>query len=403
MQAKLSPEFARSAAAELEEAAIDGWLLFDLEARNRIAAEILGLPEGLSRRWFVLLRPGRDPAALAHRIELSHWDAWPHRLEGYVGWEEMEARLLEMLEGCATVAMEVSPLDRVPFLDSVPAGVVELIESLGPRVVSSAPLVSRTYAQWGDRGRELHERAAAVCAEVAREAFGRAAVGVEAAAGTGTAADEHELAAWIREALADRGLAEGDTIVAVGENTALPHYAPGPDRRAPLEADLPLLIDLWGRVAGEPEAVFADQTWMGFLGSELPGEVAAAWEAVREARDGAVAFLRQRAEAGELPTGAEVDRRAREILGRHGTPEAILHRTGHAMDRVNHGFGPNLDAVETRDERRLVPGIGFSVEPGLYFEGRFGLRSEINVHLDPDGRPVVSPPSPQEMPWLAGA
>lgn len=395
MRASLSESFHRSAREELGRTGIDGWLLYDLEARNRVAAELVGLPEGLSRRWFVLLRPDAPPRALAHRIELSHWESWSHQLEPYVGWREMEGALGRMLEGCRTVAMEVSPRDNVPFLDNVPAGVVELVESFGVEVVGSAPLVSRTYAQWGETGRRLHERAAEILARTAREAFGVACRSVAEGAEPLT---EGGLAAWIRSTLEGEGLTEAETIVAVGPNSAKPHYFPSDRDSAPLEAEGVLLIDLWGRVAGEPEAVFADQTWMGFLGAELPADVAAAWEAVRDARDAGVERIRAEGPEG-FPTGAEVDLRVREVLEERGFAEAIFHRTGHAMDRVNHGFGPNLDAVETRDDRRLVPGIGFSVEPGLYFEGRFGLRSEINVYLTADG-PVVTTPAVQDWPWM---
>ena len=393
MQAKIDEGFVRQAAWELAEMGIDAWLLYDLEARNRVAAELLGLPEGQTRRYFVLLRPGHEPEALVHRIELADWRAWDRGLRDYVGWEEMEAELREMLSGCETVAMEVSTRDAVPFIDYVPAGVVELVESLGVRVVSSADLISRSYAQWGETGRLLHRRASEILARTARAAFERAG----AAANDGSSIlTEFDLAAWIGEELAREGLTGGDTIVAVGPNSASPHYWPQEADAAELSADRVLLIDLWGRVAGEPDAVFADQTWMGFLGPELPSEVAEAWAAVRAARDGAVDLIRG---SDPLPTGAEVDRRVREILASHGYGEAILHRTGHAMDRVNHGFGPNLDSVETRDDRRLVTGIGFSVEPGLYFGGRFGLRSEINVHMTPAG-PEVTPPDMQNAPWL---
>lgn len=428
MQASLSEEFVRSAGRELRRAGLDGWLLYDLKARNHVAADLLGLVDGLTRRYFVLLRPEGPPRALVHRIELAYWESWAHGMETYVGWEEMEAALGRLLEGCGTVAMEVSPRDAVPVLDSVPAGVVELVESLGVRVETSAPLIAGTLARWGRRGRELHWRAARIVSETARTAYvlacravggrpaaGRAAgPGEEVAAGPGGGADagpwddagsggsalstEHALAEWIRAELVRRGLTEVDTIVAVGPNSAKPHYEPGAASSAPLERDRVLLIDLWGKVAGEPEAIVADQTWMGFLGAELPDDVADAWEAVRAGRDGAVSLLRERS-GGELPTGAEVDRHVRRILSERGFEEAILHRTGHGIDREIHGFGPNLDSVESRDERPLVPGIGFSVEPGLYFEGAFGLRTEINVHLREDG-PEVSPSEIQEAPWL---
>lgn len=410
MTATLDAAFVEAADREMTSAGVDGWLLYGLEARNPVAARLLGLPATISRRYFVLLRPGRPPEALVHGIELSHWEGWSHALRSYVSWREMEDALGEMLEACGRVAMEVSERDAVPFVDNVPAGVLELVEGTGTEVLPSAGLLSRTYAQWGPVGRELHGRAGGILARTARDAWLRAAdaVGSGGAAGGGSAPGgtggrreenpltEHDLAAWILDHLARRGLDECGVIVAVGANTALPHYQPGPTRAAPVEVERVLLIDLWGRVAGNPRAVFADQTWMGYLGPELPEPVARAWEAVREARDAAVERVRE----GEgLPTGAEVDAHVRRVLEGRGYGDAILHRTGHAMDRENHGYGPNLDSVETRDERRLVAGTGFSVEPGLYFRDRFGLRSEINVYVSEDG-PEVTTPDVQERPWV---
>lgn len=413
MRASLDEEFVISAARELRRAELDGWLLYDLHARNHVAADVLGLGEGLTRRYFVLLAPDGPPRALVHRIEAAYWEEWDREIETYVGWRELEAGLARLLEGRGTVAMEISPRDAVPILDTVPAGVVELVESTGVRVTSSAPLIAGTLARWGERGRELHRRAAGILRRTAARAFGLAcrAVGgrpgeaAERASADGASAPssvpatEHELAAWIRDTLTEEGLAEVDTIVALGSNSAKPHYEPGPETGLRFERDRVLLIDLWGKVAGEPEAIVADQTWMGFLGADPPSDVTEAWDAVRAGRDGAVALLRERFADGELPSGAEVDRHVRAILAERGYEEAIFHRTGHAIDRQTHGFGPNLDSVETRDERPLVAGIGFSVEPGLYFAGRFGHRTEINVHLREDG-PEVSPEEIQDRPWL---
>ncbi|MFQ5746155.1 MAG: M24 family metallopeptidase [Gemmatimonadota bacterium] len=396
MKATLDAGFLDGAQREIERAGVDGWLLYDLEGRNRIAGEILGLPDGISRRYFVLLRPGRAPQALAHAIELTHWTDWPGEVRSYVGWEDLETALSELLEGCGTVAMETSERDAVPFVDNVPAGVLELITALGVRVVSSAGLLSRTYAQWGEDGLILHRKAAAILAETAEAAYRR---GLEAVLG-GVPMTEYDLASWIESEVASRGLLSDGVIVGVGPNSANPHYWPQKGTSASLEASAVLLIDLWGRVEGEPRAVFADQTWMGVLGPEAPEGFGAAWDAVRDARDGAVEFIAGGYANGAGPTGAEVDAEARRILSERGFGDHILHRTGHAMDRVNHGFGPNLDSVETRDARRLVRGIGFSVEPGIYLAGRWGIRSEINVHLGEEG-PEVSPPAAQREPWLA--
>lgn len=398
MGARLSEAFIERSREELRANDLDAWLLYDFRACNHMVADVLGLPEGQKRRYFVLLTPDAPPRGLVHRIELSGWQDWPHELDSYVGWEEMEATLRRMLDGRAVVAMEVSPGDGVPYVDNVPAGVVELIESLGVRVVSSVDLISRTAAQWGETGLELQRRAAEILAETARGAFDIAAR-VATDGGEALPANEYELAEWVRARLTERGLTEVDTIVAVGENAAMPHYEPQPEGSAPIRAGEVFLVDLWARAAGEPSAVFADQTWMGYLGPAVPEEVRGAWDALVAARDGAVQLIRD-AYSDELPTGADVDRHVRAILTERGFADGIMHRTGHGIDREIHGVGPNLDSIETRDERRLVPGIGFSVEPGVYYEGRFGLRTEINVYMG-DENPEVSPREVQREMWVA--
>ena len=403
----LDVTFLETVSSELERRKIDAWLLYDFRALNPLAAHLIGLPEGQKRRYFVLVAPGRTPHALVQKIEVSGWDGWPHRLTSYVGWDEMETALRELLRGMETVAMEVSPGDSIPYVDHVPAGVVELVESLGPRVVSSVDLISGTAAQWGGHGHALHHEAAEILARTARTAFelAAAAAGLVPEADPDTAAafdtsgeptpvTEHELAEWIRARLRAEGLTDADTIVAVGPNAAKPHYTPPAEGSSVLAAEQVFMVDLWGRVKGEPDAVFADQTWMGFLGAEPPAEVTAGWDAVVAARDAAVDVIRQDPGA----TGADADRVARETLIARGYEDAIFHRTGHGIDRELHGVGPTLDSIEMRDDRRLVAGVGFSVEPGVYLEGRFGHRTEIDVYMREDG-PEVTPSRIQYTLW----
>lgn len=379
----------------LAEEGLDGWLLYDLEGRNGVACQLLGLPEGTSRRTFVLLGRRGPPVALAHKVERQSWDGWEGELREYVGWEELERQLATLLKGHDWIAMEVSERDAVPFVDLVPAGVAQLVESAGVRVVSSDELVSRTCARWGEAGLATHRRASAILAEVARESWEVARDAVR----SGREVDERSVADGVLRRCAEAGLGEVDTIVAAGPNSGLPHYHPPEGGSRVLEAGDVFLIDLWGRVADAPDAVFADQTWMGVLDQDLPEGFGEAWAAVRDARDAVVALLRNRWEAGEPVTGAQADEEARRVLEERGMGDAIFHRTGHGIDRALHGFGPNLDAVETRDERELLPGVGFSVEPGVYLDGRWGIRSEINVHVGEDG-PEVTTPDPQERPWL---
>ena len=198
---------------------------------------------------------------------------------------------------------------------------------------------------------------------------------------------------WVTARLVEQGLSVGaDAIVAVDGNAANPHYAPGEDEHAAIRPGSVILLDLWGKES--PEAVYADQTWMAFAGAHVPERVRILWSIVQEARDSAVQLIRSRHGAGAEVTGAEVDDAARDVMKRHGFAEAFIHRTGHSIDRELHGSGPNIDNLETRDTRRLITGIGFSIEPGLYLPNDIGIRSEIDVLMTAQG-PEVTTPDPQ--------
>jgi len=370
----------------LASAGVDGWLLYAFHGLNPVATRILEL-EGLNtRRLFVLLPKEGEPVAVAHRIELAPVERFPGRVLAYARWEELHAALGPVVAG-KRLAMEVSPEDAVPYLDRVPAGVVELIRRLGGTVVPSGPLVSRFAAGWTAAEAADHRFAAEVLADVAREALTRA---VREADGGLT---ETALQARVVAAVEARGLVF-DTlpIVGFGPNSANPHYEPHAGTDATLRAGDVVLLDLW---AGRSRTtVFADQTWMGYAGAGPPDRVARVWEVVRAARDAAVSAVRDAAAAGRPIAGFEADRAARGVVEAAGFGERFVHRTGHSIDRDLHGSGPHLDDYETHDDRRLVPGIGFSVEPGVYLPGEFGVRSEVNVHWGEAG-PEVTPRAPQ--------
>lgn len=373
---------------ELQAAGLDGWLLWDFHGANPIAGQLLGLPV-LTRRYFVLLPAEGRPLALTHRIEQQPWENWPGEKRVYLSWRELDAGLAEMLAGRQRVAMEYVPGDAVPYVDRAPAGVVELVRAAGPEIVSSADLVSTFYSRWSPEQQASHRRAAVHVAETAQAALRRVGEHVR----RGQSITEWELREWVCNRLAERGLAIGvDSIVAVGANAANPHYHPtAEEHREIREGDL-LLLDLWGKES--EEAIYADQTWMAYVGEEAPERLREIFAAVRDGRDAAVELLRERWSAGEPTNGYEVDDAVRGVIAGRGFGDRFLHRTGHSIDRELHGSGPNLDNLETRDTRRLIPGVGFSVEPGIYLSGDVGFRSEINVFLGPDG-PEVTPPEPQ--------
>src|SRR5204862_6717452 len=182
-----------------------------------------------------------------------------------------------------------------------PHGVVELLESLGARVVSSAPLVTRFAARWSAAELDGHRRAAEALAAIAPEAIrwagGEVARGAEVRE---TAVQRRVLDGFDRAGL----VTDNPPIVAFQANAANPHYEPraGADRR--LEAGGVILLDLWaGPTLG---SVFADQTWMGFTGRVPDAEVRKVWQMVRGARDAAVALLRDRSQRPGKGEGGRV-------------------------------------------------------------------------------------------------
>jgi Xaa-Pro dipeptidase len=368
---------------------LDGWLLYDFRGANPVATGLLGLP-ALTRRWFVYVGVEGDPVALTHRIEQQPWSGWIGENRPYAGWRELETELSRLLAGAGRVAMEFSEGDGVPYVDLTPAGVLEMVRTAGAQVASSADLVSAFYSRWTPEGEASHHRAAAAVRATAHAAFDRIADAVRA----GGVPTEWQMREWVRGDLARRGLAVGvDTIVAVNANAANPHYAPSADRHATIgEGDL-VLIDLWGREDG-PDAVYADQTWMAFVGETVPERLREIFSAVVDAREAAVALARRSHAGGRAVAGGDLDDAARRVIVERGYGEAFIHRTGHSIDRELHGSGPNIDNLETRDDRRLIRGIGFSIEPGIYLAGDVGFRSEINVYMGADG-PVVTTPEPQ--------
>jgi Xaa-Pro dipeptidase len=370
------PELQRA----LSDAKLDGWLLYDFQGNNPIAGGLLALQGFVSRRVFALIPREGVPTAITHNIEQGPWRDWPAswRRERYSTWRTLES-LLTSLVGGKRIAMEYSPGDAVPYVDRVPAGVLDMVRGAGATVVSSAELVSRFFARWTGEQVSSHLRAAEVVAETARAAI--ALAGERARAGTPIA--EHELQEWISDRFARAGLTfEHPAIVAAGPNAADPHYEPSADQPRRIERGDVLLIDLWAK---EPDGIYADQTWMGVLG-EPSTRAREVWTAVRDARDAAIDVLRRRNPTAEKLRGGDVDDAARQVVSERGFGDFFTHRTGHSIDaRSLHGAGPHIDNFETREERLLIPGVGFSIEPGIYIGGEVGMRSEVNAFVAEDG------------------
>jgi len=376
----LQPESLPAIQSALERAGLDGWLLYDFHGLNPVAVGMLDLPGMTTRRFFVYIPRKGSPVAITHAIEQGPWTGWPSKWtkEKYSSWRVLESLLGNLVKG-KRVAMEYSPGDAVPYLDRVPAGVIEMVRSAGATVVSSAELVSSFYAVWSDDQRASHERAARAVSVIGQEAIRLAG----SRAGSASPLTEYALQSWIRDRFEAGGLeTDHGPIVAIGPNAANPHYEPTAENTATINRGDILLVDLWAR---EKNGVFADQTWMGSLGAPSERD-SAIWQAVRDARDAAISLLRERINSHKPVRGGEVDDAARAVITERGYGDNFIHRTGHSIDpRDLHGSGPHIDNLETREERELIPGVGFSIEPGIYLSGDVGMRSEVNGFIGADG------------------
>ena len=382
----LTPETLPAIQKAIAEAGLDGWLLFDFQGVNSIAHGMMGVSGFISRRIFVWVPRSGVPHALGHAIEPGPWLAWPKawKKSTYSSWRTLEGTLHEMVDG-KKIAMEYSAGDAVPYLDRIPAGVIEMVRAAGATSIeSSGELVTQFYATWNAAQYASHVRAAEIISTIAHAAFMIAGERSR----TPSPITEHELMAWMKERFERSGLStDHGPNVSAGANAANPHYEPSADNPRPIRDGEVVLIDLW---ATEPNVVYADQTWMATLGSPSP-RAQEIWSIIRDARDAAIRLVQSEVSAGKAIRGGDVDDAARAVITKAGLGEYFTHRTGHSIDpRALHGSGPHLDNLETREVRLLIPGVGFSIEPGIYIPGEIGMRTEVNVYLEP-GRAVITP------------
>jgi len=377
---------------------LDAWLLYDFHGSNPIAARLAGLTNGThmtTRRWYYLIPSSGSPRALVHAIERHNLDALPGSKQTYARREQLDKGLDDLLSGVRRLAMEYSPNGAIPYLSRVDAGTAELIRARGVEIVSSGDLVQRFEAAWTPAQLATHVRASAALYRIKDRAFDRARRALK----DGERLTEFDLQQQMVQWFEEEGLvSDSAPDVALGANAGNPHYLPTPRHSAVIAPDQVLLLDLWGKMK-DPGAVFADITWVGFTGSRVPDETARAFDAIVRSRDAAVALVEEAAMTGRELHGWEVDRAARGVLEQSGYREHILHRTGHSLGESVHGNGVHLDDYETHDDRRILPGTGFTVEPGLYFD-TFGVRTEINVFRR-DRDAVVSGPRQMAVVTLA--
>jgi len=365
---------------------LDGWLLFDRDGENPIAVRLVAPDGHPTRPWFYMIPARGTPVALVHSAELRSFDHLAGTKLTYLGYRDLDAQLRAMLKGVKAVAVEYSAKAAVPSVSRVDAGTLEVIRAAGVQVKSSDTLVQYTKAIWGDPGRTAHYVAAHHLVELRKEALAFVAKQLQ----DETAVTEYDVQQRLVHGLAMRGLVGAPPVVAAGANTADPYYVPSADKSAAIQRGDLIVISLAAKV-DRPEGIYAAQTWCAVADRAVPEPIAKAFETASLARDQAMALIGDRTRKHRPITGAEVDNATRAFIKKAGFVDRVMHRTGHSIDSDLQGGGADLDDFEVKDSRILTPGTGFTIGPGLYFPGKFGVRAEVSVYLAPGGPEVTTP------------
>jgi len=372
----------------LREERLEGWLLYNFRGSNVFATRILDLPPHIiqTRRYFYFIPAHGSPKKLVHTIEQYNLDTLPGEKVLYLSWQSLEVGLKSILAGARQVAMEYSPRNAIPYVSNVDAGTLELVRGAGVEVVSSANLVQRFEACWDDEQAKDNAETARHLREIVDVTFGF----IKQRIVSKTKTTEYDVQQFMLSEFKRRGLkTEEAPNCSVNANSANPHYEPTMELNSPLNRGDFVLIDLWAK-KDKPRSVYADITWTGYMGETVPAEYAKVFEVVKGGRDAALKFVQQSYTSGSEIYGYQVDDAARRFIEEHGYGEFFVHRTGHSIGEEIHGNGANMDNLETRDERRVIPRTSFSIEPGIYLPGRFGIRSEIDVYITKSRAVIVT-------------
>jgi Xaa-Pro dipeptidase len=374
--------------AALIEDGLDGWLLYDFHGSNPIARRLAGIDSGTktTRRWYYVIPAKGEPKKLVHAIESFNLDHLPGSKTIYSQRDTLASGLKAVLGGLARIAMEYSPGNNIPYISRVDAGTVEAVRDAGPDVASSGDLVQRFEAIWSDEALQTHVAASERLYRIKDRAFDF----VRGARREGRPLTEldvqRRMSAWFDE---EGLITDSPPVVAAQENAGDPHYGPSETKHRAIGDAEVLLLDLWGKLP-QPHAVYADITWVGFTAPAVPDRYVQAFNAARDGRDAAIALVRDAVAAGRELRGFEVDRVCRAVVDRAGFGAQFVHRTGHSLGTEVHGNGVHMDDFETHDERRLIPGTGFTIEPGVY-SSAFGVRTEINMFVGEREATVTGP------------
>jgi Xaa-Pro dipeptidase len=382
----------------LREFKIESWLFYDFWKRNEYAQRILEYPTHIlnTRRFFYLIPANGEPRKLVHSIERWNLDHLPGEKTIYLSWQSLEEGLKTILKGFKTVAMEYSPNNAIPYISKVDAGTIEMVKRCGVEVVSSMNLAQYFESRWTEEAYKDNLETARIMRGIVDETFGFMKHRITSK----ERLTEYDVQQFMKNRFTENGLISMEAPnCSVNANSGNPHYEPTKDVHAELHEGDFVLIDLWAK-KNKPGATYNDITWVGYLGTSVPEKYTKIFNIVKNARDAAVDFLKKSFAEKKTVRGCDVDDVARKVIVDAGYGEYFIHRTGHSITEDLHGSGANMDNLETKDERLIIPETSFSIEPGIYFMGDFGIRSEINVYVSKNYE-VIVPGEPRQQEVVA--
>ncbi|MDI6804769.1 MAG: M24 family metallopeptidase [Bacteroidota bacterium] len=367
---------------------IDGWLFYDFHNRDMLAYRILGLDSTkmATRRWFYFIPAKGEPRKLAHSVEKFKLDSLPGKKVVYLPWKQQHELLKKMLGPKKKIAMQYSPKNNIPYISIVDAGTIELVKSFGHQVVSSADLVTEFEAFIDEKSYRLHLQASKLIDRIRKEAFELIGKSVKEKLNL----TEYDVQQFIMNRFKKDGLVTHSApIVGTNDHPADPHFEPTPQNSRKFKTGDTVLIDLWAK-KDVPNGIYYDITWVGYIGVNPPPKYVDIFDAAKNARNAAVKFIQEKFAKKKPCFGWEVDDVCRNVVKKAGYGKYFVHRTGHSIGVEVHGNGANIDNLETKDERQLMPGSCFSIEPGIYLEGEMAVRSELNMFIKHNGEAIVT-------------
>lgn len=377
----------------LQEDGLDGWLFTDYHGHDHITREFLQLRDRFcTRRLFYWIPAKGQPVKLLSAIEPLLLDHLPGEKLLYKGIQGQKEALSRLFTPGQKIACQYSPMGNVPTNSTMDAGLMEYLRGFGIQLVSSADLMQQFGAVLTDAQVENHRQAGVIIHRILDDAF----TWIRSSLDAGMYIDEWMLLQHMTDTIAREPIyMDSPPFFGIDDHAADPGYEPEPQGSYQIKEGSRLIVDIAGRLP-QDDAIYYDVSWCMNVGSTIDPEYQQIFDLVKEARQLAFDLIQHKLDAGEDIRGCDVDACLQDFFRQRNMDQYLMHRTGHSIGHRCHGVGANLDNYETHDDRKLLPGTMFSIEPGIY-TSRYGVRLEYDVHITPERQLRIYGPVQEEI------